>query len=163
LLRNPGRGWSFWPYIPHAGKVPAPTLFEPVTFSSLLDYPPGRWRVGDMDWPTVAARALSMQRLAGMRCSSFSSQIMPRRISRTISQMPTSEFRGKTLGGQAEQKVRWKRAVLAVAGGDFINVDRFGSFGTMAFGLRRCPVVGRDDLGTLRGMKLFRGRATYAL
>jgi putative endopeptidase len=45
------------------------------------------------------------------------------------------DFRGKTLGGQAEQKVRWKRAVFAVAGGDFLNVDRFGGFGTMGFGV----------------------------
>jgi putative endopeptidase len=45
------------------------------------------------------------------------------------------EFRGKTLGGQQEQKDRWKRAVLAVAGGDFLNADRFGRSGTMGFGV----------------------------
>lgn len=44
------------------------------------------------------------------------------------------EFRGKTLGGQQKQKNRWKRAVLAVAGGDFIN-ERFGGSGTMGFGV----------------------------
>jgi len=33
------------------------------------------------------------------------------------------DFRGRTLGGQAEQKVRWKRGVFAVAGGDFLPSD----------------------------------------
>jgi putative endopeptidase len=45
------------------------------------------------------------------------------------------EFHGKALGGQQQQKDRWKRAVLAVAGGDFLNVDRFGGNGTMGFGV----------------------------
>lgn len=39
-----------------------------------------------------------------------------------------------TLAGQAEQRVRWKRAITAVSGSDFLVGDRFGSFGTMGFG-----------------------------
>ncbi|MGH6871956.1 MAG: M13 family metallopeptidase [Rhizomicrobium sp.] len=44
------------------------------------------------------------------------------------------EMHDKTLAGQAQQRVRWKRAVTAVAGGDFLAVSGFGSFGTMGFG-----------------------------
>ena len=44
-------------------------------------------------------------------------------------------FHGKILGGQEQQADRWKRGVLAVAGGDFLNVDRFGGSGTMGFGV----------------------------
>lgn len=40
----------------------------------------------------------------------------------------------KTLAGQQQQRARWKRAVTAVAGSDFLVGDRFGSFGTMGFG-----------------------------
>jgi putative endopeptidase len=40
-----------------------------------------------------------------------------------------------TLSGQKEQKVRWKRGVYAVAGGDFGVGDRLGTFGTMGFGV----------------------------
>ena len=42
------------------------------------------------------------------------------------------DFRLKTLTGQAEQRVRWKRAVSAVAGGDYLAgdpLDRFGNLG----------------------------------
>ncbi len=46
------------------------------------------------------------------------------------------EMRDKTLSGQKEQKVRWKRAVFAVAGGDFLVGDRFGTYGTMGLGAR---------------------------
>jgi putative endopeptidase len=45
------------------------------------------------------------------------------------------EMRDKTLAGQQQQKVRWKRAVFAVSGGDFGVGDRFGTFGTMGFGV----------------------------
>jgi putative endopeptidase len=45
------------------------------------------------------------------------------------------EMRDKTLSGQKEQKVRWKRAVFAVSGGDFGVGDRFGTFGTMGWGV----------------------------
>ena len=45
------------------------------------------------------------------------------------------EMRDKTLSGQKEQKVRWKRAVFAVGGGDFGVGDRFGTFGTMGWGV----------------------------
>ncbi|HEY1706758.1 MAG TPA: M13 family metallopeptidase [Rhizomicrobium sp.] len=41
----------------------------------------------------------------------------------------------KTLSGQKEQKVRWKRAITAVAGDDFGVGARFGTFGTMGFGV----------------------------
>ncbi|HEY1960783.1 MAG TPA: M13-type metalloendopeptidase [Rhizomicrobium sp.] len=45
------------------------------------------------------------------------------------------DMREKTLAGQQQQKVRWKRAVFAVSGGDFEVGDRFGTFGTMGFGV----------------------------
>ncbi|HEY4116039.1 MAG TPA: M13 family metallopeptidase [Rhizomicrobium sp.] len=45
------------------------------------------------------------------------------------------ELREKTLAGQQQQRVRWKRAVYAVSGGDFGVGDRFGTFGTMGFGV----------------------------
>ncbi|MBV8977176.1 MAG: M13 family metallopeptidase [Alphaproteobacteria bacterium] len=45
------------------------------------------------------------------------------------------EMHDKTLSGQKEQKLRWKRAVLAVSGSDFLVGDRFGSFGTMGWGV----------------------------
>jgi putative endopeptidase len=45
------------------------------------------------------------------------------------------EMRDKTLAGQQQQKVRWKRAVYAVSGGDFGVGDRFGTFGTLGFGV----------------------------
>lgn len=45
------------------------------------------------------------------------------------------EFRNKTLSGQQEQQVRWKRGVFAVSGGDFGVGDRFGTFGTLGFGV----------------------------
>jgi len=44
------------------------------------------------------------------------------------------EMRDKTLSGQKQQKLRWKRAVFAVAGGDFLVGDRFGTYGTMGWG-----------------------------
>jgi putative endopeptidase len=45
------------------------------------------------------------------------------------------EMHDKTLSGQQQQKARWKRAVLAVSGGDFGVGDRFGTFGTLGFGV----------------------------
>jgi putative endopeptidase len=39
------------------------------------------------------------------------------------------EMRQKTLTGQAEQQVRWKRGVHAVSGGDYLAGDRFDRFG----------------------------------
>jgi putative endopeptidase len=45
------------------------------------------------------------------------------------------ELHNKTLSGQKEQQVRWKRAITTVSGGDFGVGDRFGTFGTMGFGL----------------------------
>jgi putative endopeptidase len=45
------------------------------------------------------------------------------------------EMRDKTLSGQKAQKARWKRAVFAVSGGDFGVGDRFGTFGTMGWGV----------------------------
>ncbi len=45
------------------------------------------------------------------------------------------EMRDKTLSGQKAQKVRWKRAVFAVSGGDFGVGDRFGTYGTMGWGV----------------------------
>ena len=45
------------------------------------------------------------------------------------------ELHNKTLSGQKEQQVRWKRAITAVSGGDFGVGDRFGTVGTMGFGV----------------------------
>ncbi|MEY2491649.1 MAG: putative endopeptidase, partial [Verrucomicrobiota bacterium] len=45
------------------------------------------------------------------------------------------QMHNKTLSGQKEQQVRWKRAITAVSGGDFGVGDRFGTFGTMGFGV----------------------------
>jgi putative endopeptidase len=45
------------------------------------------------------------------------------------------EMNEKTLAGQAQQRVRWKRAVTAVGGSDFLAGGRFGSFGTLGFGV----------------------------
>ena len=44
-------------------------------------------------------------------------------------------MRSKTLAGQKEQQARWKRAITTVSGGDFGVGDRFGTFGTMGFGV----------------------------
>jgi putative endopeptidase len=45
------------------------------------------------------------------------------------------DIHDKTLAGQEEQRVRWKRGVFAVSGGDFLSGDRFGTFGTLGFGV----------------------------
>jgi putative endopeptidase len=45
------------------------------------------------------------------------------------------ELHEKTLGGQQQQRARWKRAITAVSGGDFLIGDRFGTFGTLGFGV----------------------------
>ncbi len=45
------------------------------------------------------------------------------------------EMHSKTLSGQKEQQARWKRAIFTVSGGDFQVGDRFGTFGTMGFGV----------------------------
>ena len=45
------------------------------------------------------------------------------------------ELRAKTLSGQKEQQARWKRAITTVSGGDFGVGDRFGTFGTIGFGV----------------------------
>jgi putative endopeptidase len=45
------------------------------------------------------------------------------------------EMHSKTLSGQAQQRARWKRAITAVSGDDFGVGARFGSFGTMGFGV----------------------------
>src|SRR5262249_36430065 len=45
------------------------------------------------------------------------------------------ELRNKTLSGQKEQQARWKRGITTVSGGDFRGGDRFGTFGTMGFGV----------------------------
>ena len=45
------------------------------------------------------------------------------------------EMHNKTLAGQREQQARWKRAITTVSGGDFGVGERFGTFGTMGFGV----------------------------
>jgi putative endopeptidase len=44
------------------------------------------------------------------------------------------EFRDKTLSGQPQEQVRWKRAIRAVSGGDCTG-DRIDCFGNMGFGV----------------------------
>ena len=41
----------------------------------------------------------------------------------------------KTLSGQLEQRVRWQRALAAVAGSDAATGDNFGTFGTLGYGV----------------------------
>jgi len=43
------------------------------------------------------------------------------------------QFRQKELSGQAEQAVRWKRGVRAVAGGDYLAGDRLDRFGNLGW------------------------------
>ncbi|HVF70857.1 MAG TPA: M13 family metallopeptidase [Chthoniobacterales bacterium] len=43
------------------------------------------------------------------------------------------EMRNKTLSGQAEQRVRWKRGVHAVGGGDYGTGDRYDRFGNLGW------------------------------
>jgi putative endopeptidase len=43
------------------------------------------------------------------------------------------EMRHKTLSGQAEQRVRWKRGVHAVSGGDYGAGDRYDRFGNLGW------------------------------
>jgi putative endopeptidase len=45
------------------------------------------------------------------------------------------DMHDKTLSGQKAQRVRWKRAITAVSGGDFLVGDRFGTYGTMGWGV----------------------------
>lgn len=45
------------------------------------------------------------------------------------------ELHNKTLSGQKQQQPRWKRGITTVSGGDFGIGDRFGTFGTMGFGV----------------------------
>ena len=45
------------------------------------------------------------------------------------------QFRDKTLSGQPEEQVRWKRAIRAVGGGDCVGTDRVDCFGSMGFGV----------------------------
>jgi putative endopeptidase len=54
---------------------------------------------------------------------------LPRRFARA-----RFDFREKTLSGQSEEPVRWKRAVRAVGGGDCTG-DRVDCFGNMGFGV----------------------------
>src|SRR5256886_2354096 len=51
------------------------------------------------------------------------------------------ELHAKTLSGQKEQQARWKRAITTVSGGDFGVGDRFGTFGTMGFGVGQLYTV----------------------
>ncbi|HEX7759269.1 MAG TPA: M13 family metallopeptidase [Caulobacteraceae bacterium] len=47
------------------------------------------------------------------------------------------EMRDKTLSGQAEPRARWKRAVRAVSGGDYLAGERLDRFGNMGWGVGR--------------------------
>ncbi len=44
-------------------------------------------------------------------------------------------FHERALSGQKRQRARWQRAVTAVAGGAFLEGERFGTFGTMGWGV----------------------------
>jgi putative endopeptidase len=48
---------------------------------------------------------------------------------------PYFQLHNKVLAGQEQEAARWKRAITAVSGGDFGVGDRFGTFGTMGFGV----------------------------
>lgn len=50
-------------------------------------------------------------------------------------------FRDKTLQGQPEEPVRWKRGIRAVGGGDCISQDVIDCFGHMDFGLGQLYVA----------------------
>ena len=45
------------------------------------------------------------------------------------------DLHNKALSGQKEPQSRWKRSITAISGGDFGVGDRFGTFGTMGFGV----------------------------
>jgi putative endopeptidase len=45
------------------------------------------------------------------------------------------EMHDKTLAGQKEQQARWKRGIAAVGGSNGGSGERFGSFGTLGFGV----------------------------
>jgi putative endopeptidase len=45
------------------------------------------------------------------------------------------ELHEKALAGQQEPRARWRRAITAVGGDDFLAAGRFGSFGTMGWGV----------------------------
>ncbi len=47
----------------------------------------------------------------------------------------TFEMRDRTLSGQAEPRARWKRAVRAVSGGDYLAGDRLDRFGNLGWGV----------------------------
>ena len=51
------------------------------------------------------------------------------------------DFRDKTLSGQPQEQVRWKRAVHAVSGGDCYGDDRIDCFGNMGFGVGQVYVA----------------------
>ncbi len=51
------------------------------------------------------------------------------------------QFRDKTLSGQPEEKLRWKRAVHAVSGGDCYGDDRIDCFGNIGFGVGQVYVA----------------------
>jgi putative endopeptidase len=61
----------------------------------------------------------------------------------------------KTLSGQQEQRVRWKRAIDAVSGVDFGAGGGFGTFGTMGFGvgqLYTAKYFGADAKAKIEGL-----------
>ena len=51
------------------------------------------------------------------------------------------EMMNRSLSGQAEQAVRWKRGVRAVAGGDYLGGDRLDRFGNMGWAVGRIYVA----------------------
>ncbi|HEY2033246.1 MAG TPA: M13 family metallopeptidase [Rhizomicrobium sp.] len=65
------------------------------------------------------------------------------------------DMHDKTLSGQAQQRVRWKRAITAVSGDDFGVGARFGTFGTMGFGmgeLYTAKYFGPDAKANIEGL-----------
>jgi len=65
------------------------------------------------------------------------------------------DMHDKTLSGQAQQRIRWKRAITAVSGDDFGVGARFGTFGTMGFGvgeLYTAKYFGPDAKAKIEGL-----------
>ncbi|HSM96413.1 MAG TPA: M13 family metallopeptidase [Rhizomicrobium sp.] len=65
------------------------------------------------------------------------------------------DMHDKTLSGQAQQRVRWKRAITAVSGDDFGVGARFGTFGTLGFGvgeLYTAKYFGPDAKAKIEGL-----------
>ena len=82
-------------------------------------------------WPTYIQNTARYH--PGMACISRGDQAAPY-LSKAFCDAHF-EMHNKMLAGQKEQRARWKRAITVVGGGDFGVPERFGTFGTMGFGV----------------------------